>query len=280
VIDVKIDQFIPDAIGELFSQDMLEEVLDDLSEGAYAKWRGEARKSLGSSKEDYIRGIQPRESQQGQRVIVLVGWLPNAIENGKDPFDLRTTVLGAGSRTRKESADGHFYASVPFRHKTPGATSMAGAPMGSSYGPRGGAYAGTIPDHMGSAGARGLGNAIYKKAKKLEATTRWRSRGGHHWGGKLEAGLAPILRPPRPEHRDPRMRRGHKTDIYAGMVRVREKYQKATQTQYMTFRTISTRVPDGWIHPGINARNLAAKVEEWVSKNARAALINVFQRQK
>jgi hypothetical protein len=61
------------------------------------------------------------------------------------------------------------------------------------------------------------------------------------------------------------------------MVRVRHKYEKAKQTQYMTFRTISTRNPEGWMHPGITARNLAGDVEGWIRKHASAIVKSAMQ---
>jgi len=277
VIDIQIDQYIPEALEGMFTPQMLEGVLDDLADGALNKWRRLARANLGGSREDYINGLQPTTPGPGVRLITLVGWLPNAIEAGIGSYDLRETLLGPNSKVKRSSENG-TYARIPFRHKTPGASAMGGQPMGSAYGPRGAQYAGTIPQHLTAAGAREMGESIYQMAKGLRAT---RSGGGAptQWGGRLPPGMAPILRPPRPEHPVPQMRRGHVTDIYAGMVRIRHKYARATQTQYMTWRTISSRVPHGWIHPGIKARNLAVQVEEWIRENAKGALLAALRRQ-
>lgn len=292
MIDVKIDRHIPDALSELFTPEMLETALSDIAEGARAKWIAEARKGLSATKEDYIRGIQPVESKPGTRIIVLVGWLPNAVEKGIDSFDMRSTVLGPNSRIRRESKDGNYYGYVPFRHKTPSATTMGGQPMGRPYGPRSEMYAGTIDTGMSKGESAQLGKDIYKHAKGLSATstrisTYYAMTGPlprspqtvskTKWGARLPAGLAPILRPPDPTHKDKRMRRGHVTDIYSGMVRIRHKYEKATQTQYMTWRTISTRVKDGWIHPGIRARNFSDEVERYVHLIAKSALKNILK---
>jgi len=75
-------------------------------------------------------------------------------------------------------------------------------------------------------------------------------------GGRLPAGLAPKLH------------ERHATDVFAGMVRVRHTYQKATQTQFMTWRMISTKNPKGWMHPGIQAHNLAEKVAAHIQTQA------------
>jgi hypothetical protein len=245
MIDIHIDELIPSLLARLGSPELVEAILDDLAAGARAEWIRLARSGLGDSRADYIQGIQPVALERGARVIALVGWLPNAIENGIDRYDMRDTLLGPGSRLTKISKDGTRYGSVPFRHGTPGSRGGAGVPMGRPYGPS-----------MGQESAAELGKDIYKAAKGLEASRLFRNKGGTHWGERLPAGMAPRLAP------------HHKTDIHAGMVRVQHKYKKSTQSQYMTFRTISERNPEGWFHPGIQARNLAGEVETWINRRA------------
>lgn len=275
LLDISIDDRVPQTLQALLSPEMLERILDIVAAGARNEWIRLARRELHSSKEAYLSGIQPVEASARVRIIGLVGWFPNAVETGAEPFDMRETLLGPGSKVRKKAADGGWYARIPFRHGTPSSAGRAGTPMGSSYGPVGGTSrrAGGL---MGTSEARALGDAVYGAAKRLRATTV-RSGMKTQWGERLPAGLAPLLRGPNPAHPDPRMRAGHKTDIYAGMVRERHTYEKATQSQYMTFRTISTKVTNGWIHPGIEAHHLADKVGAYIGRILPAVIGQVFE---
>ncbi len=182
------------------------------------------------------------------------------LEDGYPQVDLRTLLLGPnvpvvppGARGKHQNKKGGYYRAIPFRHTTPGAGKTIGQAMGSPY-----------SGHEAVSDAKKLGNAVYRAARKLEAATTSRS-GVQHWGGRLDtsrlrAGLAegqkgvPLLKP------------HHKSSIYEGMVRLEKTYEKATQSQYMTFRTISTSVKEGWIRGEIQARNYAEKVGQFVQK--------------
>lgn len=162
--------------------------------------------------------------------VALVGWLPNAIENGISQFDMKPGLLRG--RNAKASKEGGMYNTVPFRHGTPGSTGHAGSPMGSAEQRSG----------MSPAAAKQLGTTIHNAAKRLSATTTHASSGRTQWGARLPAGVggAKKLKPI------------HTTDIYAGMVRQEKTYKLATQSQYSTFRRVSTSSASAkWIHPGI-----------------------------
>lgn len=241
---------IPDAMLAALDQDLVDQVLRDLATAARAKWIKLAQQELHTSRSAYLAGIQEVEVVPGAASVVLVGMLPTIVEQGMEETDMRTTLLGPnvpvvprGQRGKHATADGHFYRSIPFRHSTPGSEGLVAPPMGSAYG-------------VEAAGE--LGKKVYAAAKKLEATKGLPGQ-KTQWGGRLPAGLAPKLR----EH--------HKTDIYAGMVRQGKVYEKATQSQYHTFRTISTRNPIGWIRPATQGLNLADKVGEFLSEIAPAA---------
>jgi len=263
LIDIEMDSRIPQTLSAMLGETFVERMLSDVAAGARNEWIRLARQRLHSSKEAYVDGIQPVEVLPRMRVIALVGWLPNAIENGAEPYDMRETLLGPGSTIRRQGKKG-AYASVPFRHGTPGSRGQSGTPMGAAYGPThsGSRRAG---DLMSPQGARELGTRIYDMAKRLSPTKVGQGQ-RTRWGERLPAGFAPLLRGANPAHPDPRMRQGHKTDIYAGMVRERHTYEKATQTQYMTWRTISEASPQGWIHPGIEAHHLVDQVSAYVDR--------------
>jgi hypothetical protein len=79
----------------------------------------------------------------------------------------------------------------------------------------------------------------------------------------------------------------HSTSIYTGMIR-QEKYYKGTaQSQYTTFRRISSKVSinrktgqpataEHWIHPGITPRHFANKTQAYVESIAPDIITNVI----
>lgn len=275
MIEVDLTDMIPHEILAALSDEMLAHVLDDVATSARAKWTRLASLELKTSRQTYINGIQPVEATGlMERTIALVGWLPNAIENGLAPFDMRETLLGPGSSIRRPIVkDGEFtggyYARVPIRHGTPGTTGLAGTPMGEAYGERGAASravgGGKGPAAiMSTERAQAFGDAVYGAAKVLRAK-------------KAAAGAPDRLHSPKPL-----LKAHHKSSIYHGMVKVRKPYfnprtQKTTvQSQYQTFRTISDESSVGWMHPGIEPRHLSRQVETHTAKVANAAIRLAF----
>lgn len=155
---------------------------------------------------------------------------------------------GSGQKGKHARKDGGFYRAIPFRHQTPGTIGQGGgAPMGTQY-----------TGLIGQAAAEELGKKIHTAAQELKKTTGSPSK-GTKWGERLPEGLAPKLK------------EKHTTDIYSGMVRMEKKYKGATQSTYMTFRMISDGQPTKFLHPGIEAANLAAEVEQYIDKVAPLA---------
>ena len=248
MIDVNPQSAVPMSLLALLGDDLNEAILDDVAALARAKWIRLAQTELTSSKRDYIAGIQEIGASKGLRWIELVGQVPNMVEQGWPVTDLRTTLLGDGKG--KQAADGHRYRAIPFRHGTPGSKGQAGTPMGARYGPVGGSSRAHQFDEGGGitkGAAFLLGQQVYAQAKRL--------RGGKSTPGRTIVDMGagrkamPLLAP------------HHSTDIFAGMRRTQKQYKTATQGQYTTFRMISEANPNGWMHPGITARNLAQKVE-------------------
>jgi hypothetical protein len=234
MLDVQLD--IPDALIALLGPEFEQTMLDDLGAVARAKWIRLAQTTLGSSKRDYIQGIQEVTGEGQERIIALTGWLPNAVENGLPSYDMRTTLLGGGKG--HAAKDGSRYRAIPFRHSTPGSAGGVGAPMGARMGPQGpGSLA--VRGGMDQGSSAALGKRIYDMAKRLRP------------GQRLNTASLGI----------PKLAPHHKTDIYSGMRRETKQYGTATQAQYGTFRTISTKSKEGWIHPGIQARHLAEQVQ-------------------
>lgn len=260
---VTLADFDPDMLLVASDKDMLMQGLQDLLAAARQKWISLAGERLNSSRRFYIDAIQEIEfsPESLSGFVALVGDPANSVEQGMDPFDMHSTLLGPnvpvaplGQKGKRPLASGQgYYRAIPFRHQTPGTIGKGGGtPMGSAY-----------EGHPAVKSAKKLGNEIYGLAKQLGKATL---PGGQKYT-RLEAGLAPLLK----QH--------HSTDIYAGMVRTEAAYSEGVKQTggYFTFRTISDNVAGKWLHPGIEAKNLAAEVEEHVAKLAPLVFQKLFQ---
>lgn len=251
IIETSLVDIVPKELMAALSEEAVEAILGNIANAARNHWIGLAQKHLHTSRNDYVNSIQEVEFKPGMAIITLVGQPANLIENGMPEQDLREWLLGPrvpeappGQKGKRRAKDGHFYRSIPFRHGTPGTGGSVGKAMGDPY-------RGVI------AGARQLGKDVYKKAKKLAPTTS--RKGRIAYGGKLPSGIVPKLK------------KHHKTDIYAGMVKLQKTYKSATQSQYMTFRTISENVTTGWIRPQTDPRGFAGRTSDFIARLAPQA---------
>ena len=248
LLDIDLRDAIPhELIAMLNSESLLAGMLDAVAASARAHWIQMAQSELRSSARAYVDAIQEVQADETlvRSIALASAWLPSAVEAGVDEWDLRDTLLT--SPKAKTGSDGGKYMRVPFRHATPGSLEHVGRPMGSSYGPPGMASRGLFGE-LSADHAREFGEAVYGEAKKLR--------------GKQRLGVGTAGAPKLAPH--------HATDIYAGMQRrsatkVNARTGRASaHTQYMTFRTISTKNPQGWMHPGIEPRKFTERVGEHV----------------
>lgn len=122
----------------------------------------------------------------------------------------------------------------------------------------------TIPYRHMTPGAYMYGNAmpkdVYGVAKKLNpyqsgagnTSLNWQSPAGKSWTGYQ-----------------------HKTNYYNGMVRIVKSYQRATQSQYMTFRRVSDKSdPMSWWHPGYHGAHIAESLTPFATRTFVDILTN------
>lgn len=181
------------------------------------------------------------------------------IEQGYGSFDMKPGLLnGPSSRPTRY---GGRYNTVPFRHMTPekGQIGAGRRPHGT-----------TMPPD------------VYKIVKR---DGRFLDPGDPERGEQIgqrsklagQINLQALAR-----GQDPPMRGNYtwKYGLYHGMRKVSKTYARATQSQYLTWRTVSSKSdPSSWIHPGIGPNPLiqavidAARpqVIEMVMAGARAA---------
>jgi hypothetical protein len=265
-----------------------DEVVREAASLALDEWRRLAQNRLRTSADAYANSLELVNVGPGHWSVVLQGKLANLQERGAPAWDLRTTVLT--SPKAKTSKAGHKYLSIPFRHQTPG----SGGSYGSTMPPDIYASARKLADTLSGADARAAIEKLRKTDPNLAAHYEQRlnrSTRATIWGGLPEAQPGRV-RGRLPEGLAPKAKEHHVTDIYAGMYRMGKTYKGATQSQYMTFRTISTnpasrRAADGsmaggkptanWIHPGFAALQLAQSVERYVAEHAIPVAIANFR---
>ena len=189
------------------------------------EWIRAARGALSKTASTYVAGIGDIEvSNRGRTATIkLTGWLPNALEEGKGPYDLKEGLLHGPNAKRSKDGKG-TYATVPFAHTTPNTNPMTAMPA-----------------------------PIYKMAKNLRQGERLKLTGtnleGYGWRSKISQDASKWGN------------YTWKTSPFDSMVRQR-RFPGMSGTsvagrmmQYKTFRRVSSKSdPNSWIHPGFRPR--------------------------
>jgi hypothetical protein len=198
----------------------------------------EARNSLGTTLNDYIRGLQIDHISETSARIVLTGPIANMIEQGlgsggigtTGPRDMRAVLLKPGTRSLRHGKNG-MYLHVPFTH-TKGSIES-----------KGGASAMTA--------ARRL-SPTQTSQRGASRVTRWAPGETGRLGNEFHKHLT-------------------------GMVRLEKQYAGATQSTYRTWRTISEASKTGWIAAPIKARNFFEKINMLVPQFVNEARARMNQ---
>lgn len=104
---------------KLLKQDemALNKVVDDLADVSLSEWIRLANEGLHSTYREYVAGLQTPESLKktgrGESSVSLIGWLPNAVENGLASFDMKPGFLK--SSLAKTSKEGKRYLRIPMK---------------------------------------------------------------------------------------------------------------------------------------------------------------------
>ncbi len=194
-------------------------------------WANEASRKLSASKGKYIRSLEIVDRGRFKSAIVLKGIVPNMIEQGATPFDMKEGF--SKSSKKKFNKNGGWYLTIPFRFANPEA-------IGESE-----SFSGILPKE------------IYKEIKKAPARQALDLN-------KIPKNLQiPKVRgeiTPKSKNLSSEMHKPyqHKTSIYSGLQKIDTSSKKAKSSQYMTFRRVgSESASNAFIHKGIVARKLA-----------------------
>ena len=203
-------------------------VLDEIGVRFADQWRNEAGKVLKQTKQQYQRAIYIQKPDPQTLIVGLAGWLPNAVEQGLEPFDMKPGFRE--SNKKKYKKNGGWYVTVPFRF----ATSEA---LGEST-----VFANVMPGKVYE-----VAKTVLKDRQAVLSVTQlpdeFRIKG---------------VRPEVMNKQTGQVFKAyeHKDSIYEGM----KNMGGQGHSQYMTFRRVSDLSdPLAWIHTGIRPANLLEK---------------------
>lgn len=244
----------------LQSTGLMEYTIKELT-GTFARQWSKAANSLKSSRKIYQNSIVIGDKGPFIGVVMLTNILPNMIENGAAPFDMKAG-FSRGTKV-KFKPQGGWYLTIPQRFAVPTA-------LGESE-----VFSGVLPA------------AIYSIMKN-------RGSSQSNLGGKVKGGNPLSLDEIPTEFQAPKSRPQiitksrtyeeyqHKHSIYEGLTRAQKTYESSTSGQYITFRRASDKSDsNAWIHSGIAAKNLAEKalgamnIEFEIDKAADTYLANI-----
>ena len=206
------------------------------------KWEAEAKQNLHSTTPIYLQNLNQIDKGRFAKMIVLTGELPNMIESGASPFDMKEgfkkskwvkyTVPVYNRQGKQIRPGGQWYLTIPFRQGTPGIVGQAG-------------FANEMPQEIYSIMVhRNPGNPLtageipepYDVPKSRAAIVDEKTN------QTLYA-----------EYQ-------HKSSIYEGLTKYAAAYQQVVQNTYKSFRRAGENSdPLAWIHKGIKAHNFAEK---------------------
>lgn len=211
------------------------------------QWRYEAGRVLKAARQEYINSIVVVDEGMAAGAVVLIGWLPNALENAVEGFDMKPGLLNGPNA--KEGKNGK-YNTVPFSPGTPGSLSSNVLPQEVYEIVK--AKSTNIPLSGGGMASKGL--------TLQELPSQYQERQ-----------VKTITTPQSKSIKEYQ----HKNSIYEGVRKVKDGV--TGQNSYQSFRRVSENSDvNSWFHPGFQgneASGLSSKTLEQFdipSETARA----------
>jgi len=215
--------------------------------------------------ENIVLGDQLAIPEAGllKRFVIATKSVARDLEYGKGPWDMKPMLL-SGPKARI-SKNGTRYNIIPFRHGTSAAHGRN-------------AHFKPMPkDILGQAKALKPSFAMMAPTKVRMANGKIQTSmqpKGLKWGESLQGTEKRY-----PAGQNPTTGYQHKAGIYEGMYRIRKRYEKATQSKYMTFRVVSDKSdPSSWWHPGYKAHHIAAGVKQYCQPGVEAIIKDAAHR--
>ena len=209
-------------------------VVQTVTKVVETSWREQAKKNLGSTREQYMNSIIVGEVGKFTNVITLVGELPNMVEQGADPFDMKQGFANSSKRIITKNAEGDlgWYLTIPFTHAQSGS-------LGESQ-----SFTSVLPSDVSR--ALKTKQADFGQEAKLNLSDIPEEFKIPTFRREITLGSGEV----KPEYK-------HKNNVYEGL------QQKSKGGSVMSFRRVSSNSDDAsWIHTGIKAHNLAPRAVE------------------
>lgn len=222
---------------------LTEHCVKEVTTAIYYEWESLAKKRLKSTLPEYLQNLNVIDKGRFAKQIILTGFLPNMIEQGANPFDMKEgfskskyvkyTVPVYNAKGKMIHKGGDWYLTIPFRHGTPGIVGQAG-------------FANEMPQEI-------YDIMVHR-----------------HRGVPLTAEEIPTPYDERRVRRDIKNNESvlyaeykHKSSIYEGLTKFTAAYNVTTQNTYGTFRRAGANSdPLSWIHKGIQAYKLAEEARK------------------
>lgn len=194
-------------------------VVGAVAEGVRVQWQEQVyRLAPPYCRNEAVDSIKVSDLSPLHKVVSSDSQAVRYIEEGTPARDLKK-MLRTSSKT-KVSSQGKRYLTIPMRHNTPGQT----------------AHAPAMPQAIHAQAKNLAPSRITGRTMRANADGLPTARNKYLWGDRLPAGLAGKLKP------------SHKSDPFAGMVRMSTGSGKQRSSAYFTFRTM-TADSSGWIIP-------------------------------
>ena len=213
-----------------------------VTQAIFSKWEAIAKQELHSTLPEYLHNLNIIDKGRFAKQIILTGTLPEMVEKGASPFDLKEhfkqsryvkfTVPVYNRKGKMVSPGGDWSLTIPFRQGTPGIVGQAG-------------FANEMPQEIYALMVHRAANAPLNKREIPSPYDVPKSRAAIYdeQTGRVVYG----------EYT-------HKASIYEGLVKQSAAYNKTIQNTYHSFRRAGANSdPLSWIHKGIQARDLASR---------------------
>lgn len=170
------------------------------------------------------------------------------IETGRPAYDMKR-MLDTSLKVRI-SKKGRRYLIIPIRHNTPGNVALAPA----------------MPKKVYQAAVKMDVSRIVGGGRRISGTGAWDpktrapamvERRKYVWGGRMEAGMAPKLK------------KTHRSDPYAGMVKMNTSSGGQTSSAYLTFR-VMVEGSSGWVRKPTAGLFIAQHVADSMRRTAES----------
>lgn len=223
------------------------ETLNELTEvcvnavtvSVFSNWEALAKQKLKATASEYIQSLIKVDKGRLNKQIVLIGVLPNMLEQGASAFDIKEgfkksskvhyTIPVYNKKGTQIKRGGDWYLTIPFRMGVPGVLGQAG-------------FSGQIPQEVYDIMLK-KNNDVILHASEIPSPWNIPTSRAAIEQSKTNPYYAQYE---------------HKNSIYEGLMKQTAQYSKTSQNTYKSFRRAGANSdPLSWIHKGLIAQRFS-----------------------